>query len=223
MRTRPTISVCIPTLPGRETELRRAVASVLRQKDSGWGPLEILVERDPDRNGAAATRNKLLARSRGDVIAWLDDDDWMGDRHLSVCGRILHDRPDVDLVYPSPIMEPRQDDGTFRRAPVCPAAVTHQGVFPTEPWGLRWCDEFAAHIRRLGSFIPMTHLVRRDVLVDAGGFPEGRTLPDGRYQGEDERMLLALLDRGAVFEHVDRATWHWYVNPKSTAGKGRAQ
>lgn len=225
MKARPTVSVCIPTVPGRERELHRAIASVqdAARQYPDWAPIQCLVERDPDRTGAAATRNRLLARASGDVIAWLDDDDWLSPAHLAVCARVLHEQPDVDLVYPVPIMEPQQGHGDGRRFPVCPAAVTYQGVFPTSPWGLRWCDEFAAHLRRHGSFIPMTHLVRRDVLVKAGGFPEGRTLADGRYQGEDERMLIALLDSGAVFHHVDRKTWHWFVNPKSTAGKGVAR
>lgn len=216
MRKRPTVAVCIPTIPGREDLLRRAVSSVHEQT---WKADRILVHRDEDRQGAAASRNLLLARADTDVVAWLDDDDWFSRNHVATCLRVLHERPEVDLVYPVPVMEPRQRIGDSVRAPQCPAAVTYQGVFPTSPWGLRFCPEFADHIRRHGSFIPMTHLVRRDTAVAAGGFPEGGLLPDGRYQGEDERYLIALLDQGAVFEHVNRPTWHWYANPRSTAGK----
>lgn len=210
------MAVCIPTIPGREGLLRRAVASVHAQT---WQPSRILVHRDEDREGAAASRNLLLAKADTDVVAWLDDDDWLEPAHLAACLRVLHGDPGVDLVYPAPIMEPRQRIGGSVRSPQCPAAVTHQGRFPVSPWGLRFCPEFADHIRRHGSFIPMTHLVRRQAAVDAGGFPDGTVRPDGRYQGEDERYLIALLDRGAVFEHVDRRTWHWFVNPRSTAGR----
>lgn len=218
MRKRPTVAVCIPTIPGREALLRRALASVHAQRE-GWGATRILVHRDEDRQGAAASRNILLAKADTDVVAWLDDDDWLEPVHIAACLRVLHENPDVDLVYPVPIMEPRKRVGDFVQAPRCPAAVSYQGVFPVSPWGLRFCPEFADHIRRHGSFIPMTHLVRREIAVAAGGFPDGGVLPDGRYQGEDERYLIALLDQGAVFEHVDRPTWHWYANPKSTAGR----
>ena len=216
-RKRLTVAVCIPTIPGREALLRRAVTSVHAQT---WRPDRILVGLDDERKGAAATRNRLLAKADTDVVAWLDDDDWLNPNHLSTCLRILHERPGVDLVYPTPIMEPRQRIGDTIRHPQCPAAVTHQGRFPVSPWGLRFCPEFADHIRRNGSFIPMTHLVRTAKALEAGGFPDGITLESGRYQGEDERYLINLLDAGAVFEHVDRATWHWYANPKSTAGRG---
>lgn len=216
MKTRPTVAVCIPTIRGREDLLRRAVASVHTQT---WQPSRILVARDDERQGAAYTRNTLLEAADTDVIAWLDDDDWLNPPHLATCLRVLHQDPDVDLVYPVPVMEPRKRLGDSISAPHCPAAVTYQGQFPVSPWGLRWCPEFADHLRHRGSFIPMTHLVRTEAVRTAGGFPEGGTLPGGRYQGEDERYLIALLDTGAVFHHVDKATWHWYVNPRSTAGR----
>jgi glycosyltransferase involved in cell wall biosynthesis len=220
-KTRPrraplTVAVAIPTIPGREALYRRAVASVHAQTRR---PDRILVQRDDARLGAADARNKLLERAADagiDVIAWLDDDDWLRPTHLRACMRVLEDDPGVDLVYPRPVMADGHPD---------PTAVTHQGVFPTSPWGLRFCDEFADHIRELGSFIPMTHLVRVRAAVAAGGFPPGRTVTGGRlvptrYQGEDERYLIAMLDQGARFEHLDSKTWVWWKNPASTAGRG---
>lgn len=223
-KTRPrrqplTVAVCIPTIPGREHLYRRAVASVHAQTRR---PDRVLVQRDDARLGAADARNKLLERADAagvDVIAWLDDDDWLRENHLRACMRVLEDDPSVDLVYPRPVMAGGATD---------PTAVTHQGVFPVSPWGLRFCPEFEQHIRELGSFIPMTHLVRTRTAVAAGGFPEGRTVTGGRlqpvrYQGEDERYLLAMLDKGAVFHHLDAKTWVWWKNPASTAGRGTAR
>jgi hypothetical protein len=126
--------------------------------------------------------------------------------------RVMEQSPfHPDLVYPRPKMVNGRD----------PVAVTHQGVFPTSPWGLRFTPEFAAHIRHVGSFIPITHLVRTETVRAAGGFPESRRMPDGRLQGEDEQYLINMLDKGAVFEHLDQKTWYWFVNKKSTAGLGQ--
>ena len=206
---RLTVAVCIPTVPGREELLMRAELSVMKQDRQ---PDQFLVETDRDRTGAAATRNRLLERVESDVIAWLDDDDWLKPNHLKACMRVIENTFAVDLVYPRPYMVNGRD----------PTAVTHQGRFPTSPWGLRFSQEMAAHIKHVGSFIPITHLVRTESVRRIGGFPESRVLPDGRLQGEDERYLIELLDQGAQFEHLDQKTWYWYVNPKSTKGLGRS-
>jgi glycosyltransferase involved in cell wall biosynthesis len=204
---RLTVAVCIPTVPGREDLLMRAELSVMKQTRQ---PDQFLVEIDENRTGAAATRNRLLERVESDVIAWLDDDDWFKPAHIQACMRVIENTFAVDLVYPRPQMVNGRD----------PTAVTHQGRFPVSPWGLRFTQEMAAHIRHVGSFIPITHLVRTETVRRIGGFPEGRTLDNGRYQGEDERYLINLLEAGAVFEHLDQKTWYWFANPKSTAGKG---
>ena len=202
-----TVAVCIPTIDGRERMLARAVASVNAQRRR---PDQLLIERDTERTGAAATRNRLLARVETDVIAWLDDDDLLEPNHLIANMRVLRARPEVTLVYPRPRMVGGHD----------PTAVTYQGRFPTVPWGLRWCPEFEKHLRVLGSLTPSTHMVRPAAVRAGGGYPEGRPLLSGRYQGEDEAYLIALLDHGAVFEHLDAKTWKWVVHDRQTAGRG---
>jgi hypothetical protein len=145
------------------------------------------------------------------VIAWLDDDDLFKENHIKACMRVIEQSPwRPDLVYPRPVMVGGPD----------PTALTHQGVFPVSPWGLRWSAEHAAHLRVHGSFVPMTHLVRTDRVRQIGGFRPGYDV-GGRYRGEDEDYLIRLLDEaGAVFEHLDQKTWRWFVNPHSTAGRG---
>lgn len=209
---RLSVAVVIPTIPGREELLERAVLSVHTQTRL---PDQVVVERDSERTGAWATRNRALARVTTDVIAWLDDDDTLKPQHLRACMRVLEQSPfKPDLVYPRPVMVGGQD----------PTAVTHQGIFPTSPWGLRFTEEFAQHIRHRGSFIPMTHLVRTERVRAAGGFRPGTHVQDAvvgrRYRGEDEQYLIDLLDGGAVFEHLDAKTWYWHVHRGSTAGLG---
>lgn len=211
LRRRLTVAVVIPTIPGREKLLERAVLSAHAQRRK---PDQIVVERDSERTGAWAARNLALARVTTDVVAWLDDDDTFRPNHLMACMRVLEnsaDRP--DLVYPRPRMIGGLD----------PTALTHQGRFPVSPWGLRWSAEHAAHLRRNGSFIPMTHLVRTHLVQEIGGFRPGYKLPSGRYRGEDEDYLIRLMDEaGAIFEHLDAVTWNWRVHPGHTAGKGLA-
>lgn len=205
---RLTVAVVIPTITGREHLLERAMASVQAQTRF---PDQVIVETDPNRTGAAATRNRALERVTADLVAWLDDDDELLPMHLATCVRAVREgRPAPDLVYPVPRMVGGSD----------PTAVSHQGQLRL-PWGLRWSAEHEAHLRRNGSFIPMTHLVRTDLVKRIGGFRDGYTLDNGRYRGEDEDYLLRLLDAGARFEHVNRKTWKWYSHPQtSTAGRG---
>lgn len=208
---RMTVAVVIPTIPGREAMLEQALASVHHQDRKAD---QIIVERDSERTGAWAARNRALERVTADAVAWLDDDDVLKTNHLKVCMRVLENSPfGPDLVYPRPVMIGGED----------PTAVTHQGIFPTSPWGLRFTEEHAAHIRQVGSFIPMTHVVRTSRVLAVGGFRPGRSVRDAlvgeRYRGEDEQYLIDLLDEGAVFEHVDAKTWYWRVHQGHTAGR----
>lgn len=214
--TRLTVAVVIPTIPGREMLLDRARVSVFAQTRK---PDQVVIERDSERTGAWAARNRALDRVWTDCVAWLDDDDELKQNHLRVCMRVLEQSPfRPDLVFPRPVMKGGTD----------PTAVTHQGVFPTVPWGLRFTPEHAAHIRHRGSYIPMTHVVRTDLVRRVGGFRPGYTVDGGRYRGEDEDYLIRLLDDGEarrpgepIFEHVDAKTWYWNAGSRgSTAGRG---
>lgn len=208
MKQRLTVAVVIPTIPGREELLERALVSARTQRRK---PDQIVVERDSERTGAWAARNRALKRVRTDVVAWLDDDDTLRPHHLMACMRVLEQSPwRPDLVYPRPRMIGGAD----------PTALTHQGRFPVSPWGLRWTAEHAAHLREHGSFIPMTHLVRTDLVRQIGGFRPGYDV-GGRYRGEDEDYLIRLMDEAkAIFEHLDAVTWNWHVHAGHTAGRG---
>lgn len=213
---RMTVAVVIPTIPGREALLERALTSVRAQDRRAD---QIVVERDSERTGAHESRNRALERVTADCVAWLDDDDWLKPNHLKVCMRVIENSPfRPGLVYPRPVMVGGAD----------PTAVTHQGVFPTSPWGLRFTREHEAHLRKIGSFIPMTHVVRTDLVRAVGGFRPGYEVDGGRYRGEDEDYLIRLLDTGqslrpgeTIFEHVDAKTWYWSAGGHGrTAGRG---
>lgn len=208
---RLSVAVVIPTIPGREAMLERALASVRAQTRPAD---QVVVERDSLRTGADAARNRALERVTADVIAWLDDDDQFRPRHLRACMRVLEQsRERPDLVYPVPSVVGGSD----------PTAVSVQGQW-VSPWGVRFGPEQEAHLRRFGSFIPMTHLVRTSLVREIGGFRPGReTVTEGvgrRYRGEDEDYLVRLLDAGARFEHLNAKTWTWNVHGGNTGGRG---
>lgn len=210
---RMTVAVVIPTIPGREAMLERALASVRAQRRR---PDQVVVERDSLRTGADQARNRALERVTTDVIAWLDDDDELKPNHLMACMRVMEQsRERPDLVYPAPQVRGGTD----------PTAVSVQGQWVL-PWGVRFGPEQETHLRRFGSFIPMTHLVRTELVRTVGGFRPGRNVTtEGighRYRGEDEDYLVRLLDAGATFEHLNARTWFWNVHAGNTAGRGLA-
>jgi glycosyltransferase involved in cell wall biosynthesis len=86
------VTVLIPTIPGREVELARAVASV----PAG---VPVVVEMDERRAGAAATRNRALERVETEWVAFLDDDDEFYPHHLKACLRCARFSK-ADVVYP---------------------------------------------------------------------------------------------------------------------------
>lgn len=211
MGNRLTVAVVIPTIPGREGMLERALASVREQRRR---PDQVIVERDSLRTGADQARNRALERVTANVVAWLDDDDLIKPQHLMACMRVMEQSPEKpDLVYPSPQVRGGKD----------PTAVSVQGQW-VSPWGVRFGPEQEAHLRRFGSFIPMTHLVRTDLIRSIGGFrPGAEVVTEGigrRYRGEDEDYLVRLLDAGAVFEHLNARTWIWNVHGSHTGGRG---
>ena len=104
-------SVVVPTR-GRPRELARALASLVAQDDPGW---EAIVVDDGDGEGIEAAdalgdpriaaircpgrglvdaRSAGIERARGEVVCWLDDDDWWDDPgHLSLLRREGSTRP----------------------------------------------------------------------------------------------------------------------------------
>jgi hypothetical protein len=167
---RPLISVIIPT-HDRPGLLADALRSVAAQVGTGAAfAVETVVvddaSRQPaapvarafgatalrlDRNrGPSAARNAGLAVSRGQYVAFLDDDDRLLPHHLSTLLGLLHDRPEVGVAY---------------------GRVAFEGSAPWPGPDAPSGDVFAA---LLGSELVCTHaaLVRRSTLDGVGAFDE---------------------------------------------------
>jgi glycosyltransferase involved in cell wall biosynthesis len=117
LRTKPLVSVVLPTRD-RPDHLRRAIASVVRQRYERWellvvddgGELDLrtVVEEAADNRirwtridnrGVCGARNAALEIARGSLIAYLDDDNLMEPDWLYSLVWGFEQRPDIEVVY----------------------------------------------------------------------------------------------------------------------------
>lgn len=168
--------------------LRRALWSVLAQTRL---PRAVIVEFDGDHTGAAATKNRALARVDTEWVAWLDDDDQFLPLHLEALAT-AQQATGADVIYPWPVMDGADD-----------------------PRPDRFGKPFDAAELRRGSYIPTTSLFRTSLAKAAGGF---RSPPGSNY--DDWGLYLGMLERGATFFHLPVRTWVWNVRPgMNTSGQ----
>ena len=176
------VSVVIPTIPPRAHLLRRAVGSVHQQTVF---VREISVALDISRQGAAATRNRAVEAASSTWVALLDDDDEFLPQHIERCLQHAADTG-ADLVYP-----------------------WFEVVQGWDPLG-REGRPFSAADLRVANYIPVTVLVRRELVLDVGGF-QNRSDGLNGATWEDWHLWLALLDAGATFSHLPERTWRWHA------------
>lgn len=198
-----TLSVCIPSIPPRGRMLMRALASVAAQTRQ---PDQIVVSIDNGGIGSAANRNKALEAATGDWVAFLDDDDEFLPRHLERLLQAAEDNPFSDLIYPW--FEGINTEGIF--------TVPQRGE-QVPPFGVAFDAELDNCIRNDGNFIPVTVLVRTDLIRKVGGFvPLGA---EGADQCDDWGCWKRLLEAGASFSHLPERTWRWNGHPHHTSGR----
>lgn len=198
------ITAIIPTIPGREELLARAVGSVATQTRL---PNAVLIESDDERTGAAATRNRALVKVTTDWMTFLDDDDTWYPQHLERLEETAT-LTGADVVYP-------WYDG-----------INAAGVLTTvrdgrhvDPFGVPFGAEQREHLLTTANFIPVTVLVRTDLLRQVGGFsPPPWASPDNPC--EDWGCWIKLLQAGAVFAHLPERTWTWRGHAGHTSGRG---
>lgn len=185
------IDVVIPYHEARARNgmLDRAVASVEAQTLPGRAVLQL----DDTGAGAAATRNAGLARATTPWVALLDSDDELHPQHLERCATFLG-AADADVVYP-----------WFDR------------VGWPDPWPGRENRPFDEAALRRGNYIPITVLVRRELLLAVGGFRPDRTLSPPA-ECEEWGTWLRLLDAGARFAHLPERTWTWHCHGRNSSG-----
>jgi Glycosyl transferase family 2 len=187
---RPGVTAVIPSIPPRAgTHLHRALDSVLQQDRAVDG---ISVSIDHQRRGSAANRTRALSGVGTEWTALLDDDDEWNTDHVRLLLEHAEDTG-ADLVYPWFTVPEGWD-----------------------PWPEREGQPFDEALLRTANYIPITVLVRTELLWDAGGFtPKGPADNPCDDWGTWERLIAA----GARFEHLNRRTWIWHWHGGNTSGR----
>jgi glycosyltransferase involved in cell wall biosynthesis len=217
----PVVSVVVPT-HGRPALLAEALAGVAAQTRR---PDEVVVADDlgdersaevatacaratglpvrylpcPPAAGAARARNRGAAEARGEVIAFLDDDDRWAPGHLAAAldAMAAEDAP-VAVTWTRFLRGDRTGDGR------------------SVPRSLRAADVLAANPGVTGSNLVLT----RAALDRVGGFDEDLTVAN------DQDLFLRLLDAGFAYAVVRRrlVDKRLHDGPRiATAGPGRRE
>lgn len=200
---RPLVSVIIPTRNGARW-LPASLGSALRQM---YRPTEIIVVDDGStdatlsvlrqfqppitvlrqaRGDIGAARNRAIAQSQGDYLAFLDHDDvWRADK-LAIQMEYLRQHPQVDVLHADAV---EFDE----RGPV------HESYFALFP-GIRRSDDI---FRRMIDFcVPLmsTVIIKSEFLKKHGlAFPEGTSGVD------DVGLLLEIAARNGMFAFQDES------------------
>lgn len=201
-----TVLVVIPTIPGREDLLRRAVKSIqepnvmvsgaIETARTGEGPADV-------RNRAVA--DMLATGARPTWLAFLDDDDELHPGHVERL--VAHaEATRADVVYPWFDLNVGGRIDNSRD----PLRLNGRPAFGQEfdPDGLT-----------ANNFIPVTALVRTDAFVEVGGFPSPRSAAWPHADCEDWGLWLRLRDAGARFSHLPERTWVWHWHSRNTSGR----
>lgn len=192
------ISVVIP-LYNKEQEVERALRSVVEQSltvgeiivvndgstDNSMAIVERFIAAHPEANirlinqensGVSAARNRGIKEAVGDYIALLDGDDWWLSNYIAEVCRMMEYYPDADAYSTAFDI-------------VTDKSLTRAAVPTTEGY----IDPAKEALQRRYPIIPSTATLRRSMLMECGGFPEGMRI------GEDQWLWAKMMSRGAKF------------------------
>jgi glycosyltransferase involved in cell wall biosynthesis len=188
------ITVCIPTIPQRRSQLRKAVTSVALQN---YPASAISIAVDLKGEGSAVTRNRALRAVQTPWVAFLDDDDQLLAHHLEILANAA-EKTGADVIYG------------------LPRVIGPTGQPKSRHWTWGGPATFDPDLLRKQSYITVSSLVRTDLAKIAGfSFKDG-----GNGESYDDHgFYLNLLDAGAEFHHIHQETFIWNHTGNNTSGK----
>lgn len=188
------ITVAIPTIPQRRSQLRKAITSVSIQN---YPAAAISVAVDLKGEGSAATRNRALKAVQTPWVAFLDDDDQFLAHHLEVLAKAAEET-DAHVIYG------------------LPRVIGPTGQQKERHWTWGGPPVFSADLLRQQSYITVSSLVRTDYAKDSSFTFKDAGNGDSY---DDHGFYLGLLDLGAKFHHVHQETFIWNHHGMNTSGK----
>lgn len=142
-----------------------------------------------ERGGIAAASNSAIELASGEYIGFLDHDDVLRPHALAAMAEYLRDHDGADLVYSD---EDKLLPDEERAAPAFKPEFS-----PDRLLGENYINHFT--------------VIRRSLVVDAGGFREGF---DG---SQDHDLMLRITERAGHVGHVPDVLYSWRMSPGSTA------
>ncbi len=167
------VTVITPTIPERKDVLAECINSV---KGQTVAPAAHYIGLDASRKGPSTVRNELIEKTKTKWLCFLDDDDILYPNHFEVLYENIMGQDKYDLIW-------------------------------------TWCDtvgrenfnpnsRFDANRLRQGNYIPITVLVKTDLVKEVGCF-------DTEARLEDWDLWIKLLNNGAVFHNIPIITWQY--------------
>ena len=144
---------------------------------------------DQHRQGVAAARNAGIRAAAGEFVALLDADDTWTEDKLERMVPVLEQNPTVVAAF-SDAVQVDTDDEIVLSYFVPP----HQAHSPT-------LEDMLSDIWKC---LPSASIVRRDTLIEIGGFPEEFKAED--WGGEDDIAFLMIRERGEIAFVPDKLT-----------------
>jgi GT2 family glycosyltransferase len=142
-----------------------------------------------ERGGIAAASNSAIGLATGDYVGFLDHDDVLRPHALGAMASYLREHEGTDLVYSD---EDKLLPDEERAAPAFKPEFS-----PDRLLGENYINHFT--------------VIRRSLVVDAGGFRDGF---DG---SQDHDLMLRITERAGHIGHVPDVLYSWRMAPGSTA------
>jgi len=177
------ITVLTATIPERSGMVVNAIDSVSKQNIQ---PENHIILVDTKKNGNFNTYQKLLEMADTEWVCFLDDDDIFYPNHLE---KLIKNSNGYDVIYSNPSIVNDDTD-----------------------W-VHYLEPFSYDKLMVDSIVPMTALVKKDLILQSGGFKT--------VQHCDYLLWKALAQQGAKFNKIEDITWEYRFHNTNYSRKGK--